>query len=221
MSIHPHNSTVWISLQKFQANFDSRCMIFAMGRPWWNSKKNIHPEWDVLGGSSQLVVSNLYLQAIKRPFGRGPTTLLRGLTITMVINHLQVLGDPPSSPYDLSIGCLRLGRLSLKYLNWLFFLHGFTKKTWPVYFLISDDHVCLQNLCWHHWILHSESATRSLDSIESFGGFQTNACNSVRYPRSNVGFHAGFPYLRENVTWTLIKIQLESSIFQVGTLYFR
>ena len=23
-----------------------------------------------------------------RPFGRGPTTLLRGLTITMVINHL-------------------------------------------------------------------------------------------------------------------------------------
>ncbi len=26
------------------------------------------------------------------PFGRGPTTRLRGLAITMVMNHLQVLG---------------------------------------------------------------------------------------------------------------------------------
>ncbi len=26
---------------------------------------------------------------MKRAFGRGPTTLLRGLTITMVINHLR------------------------------------------------------------------------------------------------------------------------------------
>ena len=33
------------------------------------------------------MVSNPYLKAIKRPFGRGITPF-RGLTITMVINHL-------------------------------------------------------------------------------------------------------------------------------------
>ena len=39
---------------------------------------------------------------MKRPFGRGPTTLLRGrkLTIVIVINHLHPLGaHPPSSGY--------------------------------------------------------------------------------------------------------------------------
>ena len=34
------------------------------------------------------MVSNPHLQAMKRPFGRGPITPFRGLTITMVINHL-------------------------------------------------------------------------------------------------------------------------------------
>ena len=32
-----------------------------------------------------------------RPFGRGPTTLLRGLTITVVINHLRPSWDDPPS----------------------------------------------------------------------------------------------------------------------------
>ena len=33
-----------------------------------------------------------------RPFGRGPTTLLRGLTITMVISHVsESWDDPPST----------------------------------------------------------------------------------------------------------------------------
>ena len=57
----------------------------------------------VLGASSQdfrtKVVSNHHLQAMKRPFGRGPTTPVRELTITMVINHLQVMvAHPPSEP---------------------------------------------------------------------------------------------------------------------------
>ena len=39
-----------------------------------------------------------HLQAMKRPFARGPTTLLRGLMITMVINDLRPSwDDPPSS----------------------------------------------------------------------------------------------------------------------------
>ena len=34
---------------------------------------------------------NPHLYAMERPFGRGPTTLLRNLLL-IVINHLQVLG---------------------------------------------------------------------------------------------------------------------------------
>ena len=32
-----------------------------------------------------------------KPFGRGPTTLLRELTITMVINHVSEFWDDPPS----------------------------------------------------------------------------------------------------------------------------
>ena len=50
----------------------------------------------VLGGSSQLIsgdritpIDKTHEQIMNRPFGRGPTTpILRGLTITIVINHL-------------------------------------------------------------------------------------------------------------------------------------
>ena len=43
----------------------------------------------LLGGSSHLVSSQDHpqLQAMERPFGRGPTTPVRELTITIVINH--------------------------------------------------------------------------------------------------------------------------------------
>ena len=39
-----------------------------------------------------------YLSAMKRPFGRGPTTLLRGVLLTIVANYLQSWDDPPSKP---------------------------------------------------------------------------------------------------------------------------
>ena len=35
---------------------------------------------------------------MKRPFGRGPTTLLRGVLLTIVANYLQSWDDPPSKP---------------------------------------------------------------------------------------------------------------------------
>ena len=35
-----------------------------------------------------------------RPFGRGPITLLRGPTITMVINHLRPSWDDPPTRKD-------------------------------------------------------------------------------------------------------------------------
>ena len=46
---------------------------------------------------------------MKRPFGRGITRILRGLTITMVINHLQVMGWsskwwPAPKPHSLFSG---------------------------------------------------------------------------------------------------------------------
>ena len=41
---------------------------------------------------SWYVVSNPYLQTIKRPFGTGPTIPVRGLTISMAIKRLLVLG---------------------------------------------------------------------------------------------------------------------------------
>ena len=46
--------------------------------------------WPVFGG--ELLVSRRVAAIYKpfRPFGRGPTTPLRGLTITMVITHLLV-----------------------------------------------------------------------------------------------------------------------------------
>ena len=35
---------------------------------------------------------------MKKPFGRGPTTLLRGVLLTIVANYLQSWDDPPSTP---------------------------------------------------------------------------------------------------------------------------
>ena len=44
-----------------------------------------------------------------KPFGRGPTTLLRGRKLTMVINHLQVMGpDPPSHGIFFCHVCLEI-----------------------------------------------------------------------------------------------------------------
>ena len=42
-----------------------------------------------------------------RPFGKGPTTLLRGLTITMIINHLvtgMILQVGVPRPWELPSG---------------------------------------------------------------------------------------------------------------------
>ena len=47
---------------------------------------------------------------MNRPFGRGPTTLLRGLTITMVINHLRLSWDDPPSSHFVGIQGLVLLR---------------------------------------------------------------------------------------------------------------
>ena len=47
----------------------------------------------ILGGSAS------GYKAMKRPFGRGPTTPVQGLTITMVILVTYYLGArPPSTP---------------------------------------------------------------------------------------------------------------------------
>ena len=43
--------------------------------------------WRIIPDSKWLG-SPTFIRHEVRPFGRGPTTLLRGLTITMVINHL-------------------------------------------------------------------------------------------------------------------------------------
>ena len=59
--------------------------------------KEIYVNWNVVsvGPHEQFMSTWRILTLIYnpfRPFGRGPTTLLRGLTITMVVDHLQVLG---------------------------------------------------------------------------------------------------------------------------------
>ena len=63
---------------------------------------------------------------MERPFGRGPTTPLRGLTITMVINHL--LTGSPSSKYRITYLKRYVGRCISEPKWSLIYLHSFSQK---------------------------------------------------------------------------------------------
>ena len=62
---------------------------FKYGHFWYLAVKFLGCTWRIIPLSKWLVTP---IYKPFRPFGRGPTTLFRGLTITMVIKHLQVLG---------------------------------------------------------------------------------------------------------------------------------
>ena len=58
--------------------------IYHKNQPLGKYTSPMDPTWRIIPVSKWLVD----LQAMERPFGRGPTTLLKGRKLTMVINHL-------------------------------------------------------------------------------------------------------------------------------------
>ena len=85
----------WYQFVRFLGCSPRNKKTIHLSMPTYSSSQSM-PDFgtlDLLGGSSQasLVVRITSIYKPFKPFGRR-TTLLRGLTITMVTNHLQVLG---------------------------------------------------------------------------------------------------------------------------------
>ena len=141
------------------------------------------------------------------PFGRGPITLLRGLTITMVLNHLQVMGW--SSKYISLYKDVETWSVVSVYL-----VGGFNQPLWricsskliisprfgmkinKIFELPPSSYVIYKNKCWIQYVSWLESAFILNHGSPSSGTFLEGEIGKMSSHHHNRGFWKG------NFIWT-------------------